>query len=698
MRSIGVIGITLLLAAAPLVPATAQNGPLMVRGLEFDGNRAIDDVILAAAIATTNSAWLARSWLTGFIGLGEKRTFSERAFQADAERLRLLYRVSGYFDVQVDTLVERSETDVKVTFKIREGEPTRVTSLAIEGLDEVPDREALTRDLPLALGDPFSRFVIEATADTLAMRLRNAGYPSATVDRAARADSASRTGTVTFLASPGTRAVFGAIAVHGHDQVDSAFVASLVTARTGRPYQLDALYRSQRSLYASELFRYATVGIDTSGYAPGDTVVPISVQVTEGRSHRARASVGYATNDCFRVGAGWTARNFLGNGRVVDVSGRVSKIGVGSPFGFGAENSICPSLEADTVGSRLANFGIDVTLRRHAFLAPDNTLSLTIFSERRSEYAVYMREEVGAEVAITRETVRQIPITLSYRLSFGQTRANQVSFCQFFNACVADDVAQLRERRVLTTLSLAAVRQRVNNLIDPTRGSVLSAEATVSSRFLGSSRLQQFTRLVGDATHYLPLSRTMVLATHLRGGVIFSPQIDLAGERASFVPPEQRFYAGGPNDLRGYNRNELGPVVYVVPHDSLDIEGADTSYNASALRVAATGGDRVAIGNVELRFPAPFLSDRFRLAAFVDVGALWSRAGTAGVRATPGAGVRITSPLGPIRFDVGYNSYQLERGAVYTNAPNGDLVQVRSADRRDRNNNFTFHFSIGHPF
>src|SRR5690606_36039058 len=111
----------------------------------------------------------------------------------------------------------------------------------------------------------------------------------------------------------------------------------------------------------------------------------------------------------------------------------------------------------------------------------------------------------------------------------------------------------------------------------------------------------------------------------LRGGVIFSPQIDLAGERASFVPPEQRFYAGGPNDLRGYNRNELGPVVYVVPRDSLDIEGADTSYHASALRVAATGGDRVAIANVELRFPAPFLSDRFRLAAFVDVGALWSR-------------------------------------------------------------------------
>src|SRR5690606_7834476 len=312
-----------------------------------------------------------------------------------------------------------------------------------------------------------------------------------------------------------------------------------------------------------------------------------------------------------------------------------------------------------TVGSELANFGIDVTLRRHAFLSPDNTLSLTVFSERRSEYAVYMREEVGAEVAVTRETVRRIPITLGYRISYGQTRANQASFCQYFNACVGEDVAQLRERRVLTTLTLGATRQRVNNILDPTRGTVLSAEATVSSSLLGSSRLQQFTRLVGEASFYRPLTRSIVVAAHTRGGIIFSPQIDLAGERASFVPPEQRFYAGGPNDLRGYDRNELGPVVYVIPRDSITFGETDTTYNVSALRVAATGGYRVAVANLELRFPAPFLSGRFRVAAFVEAGALWSRSESAGISVTPGAGLRIASPLGPIRFDVGYNPYQL---------------------------------------
>ena len=606
---------SIVLASALLMfpPAlAAQNGALVVRGLSFEGNRAIDDETLASFIATTNSSWAARFPLTRSFGLGEERSFSEPEFRADVLRLALVYKLSGYFEVQVDTVVARSPESVDLTFRITEGPPTRLTSLTVEGMDDVPDRERLLRDLPLAEGDVFSRFALDNAVDTLARRLRNHGYPTATVDRQGRADSVTRTARMTILVSPGRRAVFGDVTVRGHDEVDSAFIASLVSAREGRRYRLDALYRSQRALYGTGLFRYATVTIDSLRFAVGDSVVPVAVEITEGRSHRVRGSVGYGTNDCFRVGAGWTARNFLGNGRVVDVSGRVSKIGVGEPLGFGAENSVCSPLADDSVGSRQANYGLELSLRRHAFLSPDNTLALTLFSERRSEYKVYVREDVGAEVSIRRETVQQIPVTLSYRISYGQTRANAVSFCQFFNACVAADVAQLRERRVLTTLTASVTRDRTNAPLNPSRGSVVSLEAAVSSRFLGSSSLQQFVRLVGDAALYHPLTRSTVLAGHVRGGVILAPEIDLTSGRTSFIPPDQRFYAGGPNDVRGYDRNELGPVVYVVPRDSVR---ADSTYPAGALQVAATGGDRVAIANLELRFPAPFLGERFRLAA-----------------------------------------------------------------------------------
>lgn len=693
MRSIALLRSFLLVA--PLATVTAQTGQLMMRGLKFEGNSSIDALTLSSGIATTNSPWLVR--LTGWRALGEERYFRERDLVPDMMRIELIYKFSGFFEIKVDTLVRRTDDDVKVAFRITEGEPIRVTTLEVQGLDSLEHRDRLVRDLPLEVEDPYSQYRIAETQDTLAMRLRNAGYPTATVVVSADADSATRTASVSFIAALGARAVFGEVQVKGTESVDSAFVATLVPIRSGDDFEADALYRAQRALYASELFRVATVGIDTSRFTVGDAIVPVVIEVMEGPTHRARGSVGYATNDCFRVGAGWTARNFLGSGRVLDISTRVSKIGVGTPFDFGAVDNICRGLEADTVGSRQANFGVDVTMRRHAFLASQNTLSLTLFSERRSEYAVYMREDVGAEVAVTRETPQQIPVTLGYRVSYGKTQANQVSFCQFFNACVADDVAQLRERRVLTTLTLSAIRQRLNNLLDPTRGSQISAEATVSSRFLGSSSLQQFVRLSADAAWYRPLSRSIVAAARIKGGIIFSPEIVLSGEPLGFVPPDQRFYAGGPNDLRGYDRNELGPVVYVVPRDSVTF-GADTTYNATALRVAATGGDRLAIANVEVRFPAPFLSERFKLAAFVDAGALWSRDRTAGLRITPGAGIRVASPLGPIRFDVGYNPYQLESGAVYTSNEAGDLVQIRESDRRERTRNFTIHFSIGHAF
>jgi outer membrane protein insertion porin family/translocation and assembly module TamA len=36
---------------------------------------------------------------------------------------------------------------------------------------------------------------------------------------------------------------------------------------------------------------------------------------------------------------------------------------------------------------------------------------------------------------------------------------------------------------------------------------------------------------------------------------------------------------------------------------------------------------------------------------------------------TPGLGVRISSPFGLIRIDLGYNAYRLPAGAAYYNAP-----------------------------
>ena len=107
---------------------------------------------------------------------------------------------------------------------------------------------------------------------------------------------------------------------------------------------------------------------------------------------------------------------------------------------------------------------------------------------------------------------------------------------------------------------------------------------------------------------------------------MFAPSVALDSASGNFIPPEERYYAGGPNDVRGYNVNELGPVVYVYPADSLTLGLQDSLARGLVQpRFSATGGNTVTIGQFEVRVPSPIWSSRVRLAAFVDAGSLWER-------------------------------------------------------------------------
>ena len=65
--------------------------------------------------------------------------------------------------------------------------------------------------------------------------------------------------------------------------------------------------------------------------------MPLVVQVSEARRRRIRGGLGYGTDDCFRGSLGWTTRNFLGSGgRILDLTSRISKVGVGDAVRLGA--------------------------------------------------------------------------------------------------------------------------------------------------------------------------------------------------------------------------------------------------------------------------------------------------------------------------------------------------------------------------
>ncbi len=701
-RAVFLLGLVATLAwtSAALAQQPTQR---VIRQLKFEGNQAISDEILAAAIVTTNSSWFARAFLfRSFKFLGTKRFFDEEEFRRDVVRLSVLYKRSGYPDAVVDTLVSRTPEDVYITFRVNEGNPIRVTRMVTTGLDSLPPklRRSVLLDLPLQVGDAFNRFDMQASADSVIRRLRDRGYPAAAVFTAFESNREAKNASVTLDAEPGTRAVIGRVEVIGTKRVDTTVVRQLLVARSGRRYSQEELFESQRNLYESDLFRFATVNIDSASYHPGDTTVPLVVQVNESKPHRVQSGVGYATYDCFRGSLGWTTRDFLGAGRILDLTTRVSKVGVGDPVDWGLDQNICATSREDTVGSAKVNYYLGASIRRPAFLSPNNAITVSLFAERRSEYKVYLRQETGASIALTRTTPRRRnPLSLTYTISYGRTEASALSFCGVFGACTADVVQPLRKSLPLATLTALATFPRINSPIDPSRGRIGSVEVTYSSKYIGSSSSQQFTRIAGGMSWYRPLSRDAVLSWRVRGGLIFSPTLEVGNVSGAFIPPDQRFYAGGPNDVRGYQRNELGPVVYVVP--VAGIRG-DTIV-ADSVSVAATGGNTFALGNVEVRVPSPIFSSRLRFAGFVDAGMVWQREGPPSerkLRLTPGVGLRIATPLGPARLDVAYNPYQLQPGTLFQADTLGNLTPVpgQAAYVQPRDHRYTIHIAVGQPF
>jgi outer membrane protein assembly factor BamA len=690
----------------PLASQAVETG-LVIRKLDFSGNQSFPSDILAAAIATTNSSFFATSGLVRWIGLGVERYLNERTLRVDAVRLKTFYQRKGFLEVQVDTTVIRTEEDAYITFHIVEGEPVRVERLEIRGIDTLDRRDRLVRDLALQVGDPYDRDRLLISADTLITRLQDRGYPEVRVlIEKAEVNRAGRTADISILVEPGKPSVIGEIHVRGTSTIDSSFVSSLLATEPGRAFNRRDLIESQRQLYRSELFRFATVELDTAHFEPGSGTVPLTIQVQEGPMHRARSAVGYGTNDCFRLGAGWTARNALGRGQIFDVSGQVSKLGVGRPTRVAAlEKSICSALQDDSIGSSRMNYNLTTSFRRPVFLSPANSVALSLFAERRSEFGVYRREELGGSFTLLRETESRTPISVSWRVAYGSTEANTVSFCAFFNACTETDIAQLRERRVVSTISALVQRTRVNFPLDPSRGLALSAEATYSSKLIGSSEFSQFTRVIGDIAVYRPVLGSSVLALHARAGAVVSPFVTLGGSSGNFVPPEHRFYAGGPNDVRGFNRNELGPLLYVVLESQLDTTSGTPVVPEDSVRNAATGGNSLIVANAELRVPSPFMGDRLRLALFVDGGTVWQRGaegqgGSPAMRITPGVGLRFLTALGPARLDVAYNPHRLPASRLFLIRRNGEIELLQDNFRRTRNTGrgIVVQFGVGQAF
>lgn len=194
----------------------------------------------------------------------ENKYFNRIEWRRDLERIQTFYRMRGHFNARIvsQNIVEsREENAVRISIRIAEGEPTRVETMQIEGLDMLePDiREEVTRDLSLEQGEIFTQQKYVNTRNALVQRLNSRAFAYANISGRAVVDPQANEANVFYFLDPGPKARFGEIRIMGNDEIPSRWVRDAIDLESGELYSAEKIEQAQEDIYAMEVFSLVSV-------------------------------------------------------------------------------------------------------------------------------------------------------------------------------------------------------------------------------------------------------------------------------------------------------------------------------------------------------------------------------------------------------------------------------------------------------
>jgi outer membrane protein insertion porin family len=722
-------GVALLCAAAALsacaanpapagpFPGLAQYQGKEISGVEVSGDLAdVPRDSIVRVLATMPSRCRTLGLLPvclPLLGKHQVHRLDMQVLGRDVVRIQLVFRDNGYYGTRVvPTVDELPGGKVDVRLNVVPGELVRLRTLEVTGAERVVPTDELLKKLPLRVGEPFRRNQFLASVDTVRNALLDAGHPYAQVLRNYQIDTVADVADVNLQAAPGPVVTVDTILFDGLYRVSEKLARHQLTFHEGSRVRGRELSRSQRNLYDLELVRFATVDVapeslqvtpDSAELDRDSIGSTILVRLAEAPRYAVDASAGYGTVDCFRGSLQRTDRNFLGGARRLTLTGSVAKVGVGAPLNAGLENSIlCKAFRVDSLSdrvdtaiSRALNYRLAADFLQPRLFGTQNSVTLGAYAEQISELGLYVRKSRGGNLGVVREMGRGTLLSTTYTVERGSTTAHDIFFCVVYEVCQPEEIDVLQHPRWSNNLSTGLVRTRVRLDPFPSGGYQFRVGSDLATPVIGSD--DRYLRFLGDGSIYRQLRRSWVVQLRLMSGTFVNGVLD---SDRGFIPPQKLFYGGGPTTVRGFRRNGLGPVIYVVRPSLSDTAKADTV-------ISAAGGRRIVVSTVELTMPSPFLRDRLRLAAFVDGGRVWDASNPElvdpGFRITPGMGLRVATPVGPIRLDLAYNGYPQPHGPLYLIDRKGDIVGRIDTDFTPERplgffQRLVLHVSIGQTF
>lgn len=445
----------------------------------------------------------------------KKPEFNEEVLKDDMIRIKRLYANQGYYDAEAsyELKFNKDNTRVRITIKIKEGEPIKLTELSLEYEGDLSEdiKKEIEKAVPLKVDKNFSPNGYQQTKGAITEVLSDKGYPKAGIEGEALVNRKEKWAKATFVIKPGPVYMFGTIAVEGNDKVESYIISREATFKPGEVYSLTKINETQANIFQLGLFR--SVVIDPV-YNENRHIADMKIAVKERKQRSVKFGVGYGTEDKLRGQAIWTKRNFFGGGRRLEVAGK---------FSFITQR-------------------VETSVIQPYIVGRDSTLTGALN---------FQRDDVPSFEGESFLTTAQLQKDFAqYYSTFGSFN---VQFSRVQKSARRSPEEKSRENFFLTFFNTGLERDTTDSILNPTRGFVVSTGLESSFRAM----LSDVNYLKGtlELRGYKKLYR-MVLAKKITIGVI-----QPFGSTGTFdIPIFKRFFAGGSTSMRGFPFQKLGPL------------------------------------------------------------------------------------------------------------------------------------------
>ncbi len=522
--------------------------------------------------------------------------YDEEILNTDLRRIERFYQRQGFLYAKAEKQaldINEDDQSVELTIKIDEGKAFAVDSIyynfrqadssEISRIEDVYENSR--GNFEMREGMRFQDQLVKSDQSMLLKKYNNNGFPYARIETNLELDTQNYLVDITYQIESGQLSYFGDVDISGTGFTAKWVIRRHLAFERGQIFEQKLLDETQRNLFSLGSFQIVTVSA-VLDKEPNDSI-KVNIKVKEAPRFSSKVGVGYGREDDFRAFSDSRLLDFLGAAR---------------------------RLNLYLKHSGLEPYHISLKLTQPSFLTTSTFFTFNPFIRRQKEPGYKVRR-LGGETSVIHHFNSKLSGSVTY--SFERIDLNTAS--------VAVDIDSLQTNDDLYDKSgfiLAFNFDNATPRFNPNSGFANALRMRFNG--IGFSDDFSYTKALLDLRRYQKF-----------WGLILALRFEIGGIEPvrgnSFIPVEDRFYAGGASSVRGWARAELGP---------LDENGTPR------------GGNSIIEGSSEIRYP---IYGPLSGVVFMDFGNVWIRSFSYDInelRYASGLGLRYSTPIGPVRLDL----------------------------------------------